>query len=58
MTLFQRKRIRVIKEEMERRHAAAEAGADNLLDKLKAFKWTAAVLAGAVSVIVFLWSLS
>ena len=45
MTMFQRKRIRIIKEE--------------LLDKLKASKWTAAVLLGAaLLVIASLWMLS
>lgn len=53
MTMFQRKRI---KEEIERRHELAEAGADGLLDKLKASKWTAAILSGAaVLAVVFLW---
>lgn len=56
MTMFQRKRIRLIKEEMERRHAVADSAADNLLDKLKSSKWTAAILAAAIAAIVFFWS--
>ena len=59
MTMFQRKRIKAIKEEMERQHAAIDLGADRLIEKLKASKWTAAILLGAVVLaIVFLWSLS
>ncbi|MGH8685104.1 MAG: hypothetical protein ACREUM_07115 [Nitrosospira sp.] len=55
MTMSQRKRI---KEEMDRQNAAADAGADRLLDKLRASKWTGALLlAVAVIVIVVLWSL-
>jgi hypothetical protein len=56
MTMFQRKRI---KEEMERQHALAEAGADSLLGKLKASKWTAAILLGAIVLAAgFVWALS
>lgn len=59
MTMFQRKRIRALKEEMERQHAVTDSGADRLLDKLKASKWTAAILLGvAVLAVVFLWILS
>lgn len=59
MTMFQRKRIRIIKEEMEKQNAAADASADRLLDKLKASKWTAAVLVGAgLFAIALLWVLS
>jgi hypothetical protein len=56
MTQFQRKKIQ---EEIERQNAKADAGADKLLDKLKASKWTGAALlsAAAVVVIVVLWSL-
>lgn len=56
MTQFQRKKIQ---EEIERQNAKADAGADKLLDKLKASKWTGAflLLAAAVVVIVVLWSL-
>lgn len=55
MTMYQRNRI---KEEIDRQKAAADAGADRLLDKLKASKWTAAILlASAVILIVILWSL-
>lgn len=58
MTMFQRKRIRDIREEMDRKNAAADAGADRLLDKLRASKWTGMLLlAAAVIVIVVLWSL-
>jgi hypothetical protein len=57
MTMFQRKRIRIIKEEMEKQNAAVDASADKLLDKLKASKWTAAVLllGAALFVIALLW---
>jgi hypothetical protein len=59
MTMFQRKRIREIKEEIEKQHAAVEAGADRLIDKLKASKWTVAILLGGVLfAFVFLWNLS
>ncbi|SOD41721.1 hypothetical protein [Nitrosovibrio sp. Nv4] len=58
MTMFQRKRIRALKEDMERQHAVADSGADRLLDKLKASKWTATILLGAVVLaVVFLWIL-
>jgi hypothetical protein len=58
MTMFQRKRIRIIKEELEKQNAAVDASADNLLDKLKASKWTAAVLLGAaLFAIALLWML-
>jgi hypothetical protein len=59
MTMFQRKRIRDIKEEMDRQHAVAEAGADSLLDKLKASKWTGALLLAAALIVtvVVLWGL-
>lgn len=56
MTQFQRKRI---KEEIERKNAAADAGADRLLDKLRASKWTGAILlAAAVILLVLLWGLA
>lgn len=59
MTMFQRKRIRIIKEEMEKQNAAVDASADKLLDKLKASKWTAVVLLGAALLaIALLWILS
>ena len=59
MTMFQRKRIRIIKEELEKQNAAVDASADKLLDKLKASKWTAAVLLGAALLTVaILWILS
>ena len=55
MTMYQRNRI---KEEIDKQNAAADAGADKLLDKLKASKWTGAILlATAVVVIVVLWGL-
>lgn len=56
MTQFQRKRI---KEEIEKQNAAVEMGADRFLDKLRASKWTGAILlaVAAVMVIVVLWGL-
>ena len=56
MTQFQRKRI---KEEIEKQNAAVDAGADSFLDKLRASKWTGAILlaVAAVMVIVVLWDL-
>jgi hypothetical protein len=55
MTMYQRNRI---KEEIDRQNAAADADADRLLDKLRASKWTAAILlASAVILIIILWSL-
>ncbi|SCX82406.1 hypothetical protein SAMN05216308_101431 [Nitrosospira sp. Nsp13] len=56
MTQFQRKRI---KEEIEKQNAAVDAGADRFLDKLRASKWTGAILlaVAAVMVIVVLWNL-
>ncbi|PTR10830.1 hypothetical protein C8R32_101360 [Nitrosospira sp. Nsp5] len=56
MTQFQRKRI---KEEIEKQNAAVDAGADRFLDKLRASKWTGAILlaVAAVIVIVVLWDL-
>ena len=55
MTMYQRNRI---KEEINRQNTAADASADRLLDKLKASKWTAAILlASAVVLIIILWSL-
>ncbi len=45
-------------EEMEKVNAEMDTQADSFLDKLKASKWTAAILFGAaVIVIVVLWSL-
>jgi hypothetical protein len=59
VTMFQRKRIKAIQEEVERQHAAVEARTDGLLEKLKGSKWTAAILLSAVVfAIVVLWSLS
>lgn len=56
--MFQRKRIKGIKEEMDRKNAAADAGADRLLGRLRASKWTGALLlAAAVIVAIILWSL-
>lgn len=58
MTMFQRKGIRDIKEEMDRQNTAADAGADRLLDKLKASKWTAVLLLAVAGIVVaVLWSL-
>ena len=46
------------KEKAEEINVEADAQADSFLDKLKASKWTAAILLGAaVIVIVILWSL-
>ncbi len=45
-------------EEMEKVNAEMDTQADSFLDKLKASKWTAAILLGAaVIAIVVLWSL-
>lgn len=57
MTMFQRKRIRDIKEEMAGKNAAVEAHADRLLDRLRASKWTGALLAAATATVIVLWSL-
>jgi hypothetical protein len=62
MTMFQRKRIRLIKEEMDRTNAAADANVDSLLERFIASKWTGAIsaavlLAAVVFAIVALWSL-
>lgn len=55
MTQYQRNRI---KEEIDRQNAQADAEADRLLDKLRASKWTAAILlAAAVVLLVVLWNL-
>lgn len=55
MTMYQRNRI---KQEFDRQNAAVDAEADGLLDKLKASKWTAAILLGSIVVlIVIIWSL-
>lgn len=55
MTEFQRKRIR---DEINRQNAAADAGADRLLDKLKASKWTALLLLAVAGIVIaVLWSL-
>lgn len=54
MTMYQRNRI---KEEIDKQNAAADAEADSLLDKLKASKWTAAImLAAAVVAVVIVLS--
>jgi hypothetical protein len=62
MTMFQRKRIKLIKEEMDRTNAAADADVDNLLERFIASKWTAAIsiavlLGGVVFAVIALWSL-
>lgn len=58
MTMFQRKHIRNIKKEMDRQHAVAEAGTDSLLDKLRASKWTGALLLATIVIVtVVLWGL-
>jgi hypothetical protein len=58
VTMFQRKRIKAIQEEVESQRAAAEARADGLLEKLKESKWTAPILLGAVVFAIVLWGLS
>jgi hypothetical protein len=62
MTMFQRKRIQLIKEEIDKKNAAADADVDNLLERFIASKWTAAIsvavlLAAFVFAIVALWGL-
>lgn len=49
MTMFQRQKL---KEYTEKMNAEADAKADSLLDKLKASKWTAAILGGAGALII------
>ncbi len=49
MTQFQRKKIQ---EEIERQNAKADAEADKLLDKVKAWPWTGAVLIFVATIIV------
>lgn len=59
MTMFQRKRIKAIQEEVESQYAAVETRADGLLEKLKESKWTVPILLGAVVfAIAVLWGLS
>ncbi|SOD42366.1 hypothetical protein [Nitrosovibrio sp. Nv4] len=56
MTMFQRQKL---KEYAEKMNAEADKGADSLLDRLKASKWTAVMLLGAaVVMIIFLWAIS
>lgn len=62
MTMFQRKRIKLIKEGMDRTNAAADADLDSLLERFMASKWTAAIsiavlLGGVVFAVIALWSL-
>ena len=62
MTMFQRKRIKFINEEIDRTNAAADADVDNLLERFIASKWTAAIsiavlLGAVVFAVIALWSL-
>jgi hypothetical protein len=62
MTMFQRKRIKLIEDAINKTNAAADADVDNLLERFIASKWTAAIsvtvlLAGAVFAVVALLSL-
>jgi hypothetical protein len=62
MTMFQRKRIKLIRDAIDKTNAAADADVDNLLERFIASKWTAAIsvavlLAGAVFAVVALLSL-
>ncbi|MDN5882479.1 MAG: hypothetical protein L0H37_08915 [Nitrosospira sp.] len=57
MTMFQRKRIRDIKEEMAGKNAAVEAHAARMHDRLRASKWTGALLAAAAAIVIVLWGL-
>ena len=62
MTMFQRKRIQLIKEAIDKKNATADADADSLLERFIASKWTGAIsaailLAAVVFAIVALWSM-
>ena len=46
------------KEKAVQLNAAADAEADSLLDKLKASKWTALVIVGAIAVTLLVWGIS
>jgi hypothetical protein len=62
MTMFQRKRIQLIKEAFDKKNATADADADSLLERFIASKWTGAIsaailLTAVVFAIAALWSL-
>ena len=62
MTMFQRKRIQLIKEAIDKKNATADAHVDGLLERFIASKWTGAIsaavlLAAVVFAIVALWSM-
>jgi len=62
MTMFQRKRIQLIKEAIDKKNATADADVDSLLERFIASKWTGAIsaailLAAVVFAIAALWSL-
>jgi hypothetical protein len=62
MTMFQRKRIQLIREAIDKKNAAADADVDNLLERFIASKWTAAISiavlsAAALFAVVALWNL-
>jgi hypothetical protein len=62
MTMFQRKRIQLIKEAIDKKNAAADEDVDSLLERFIASKWTGAIsaavlLAAVVFAIVALWSM-
>jgi len=62
MTMFQRKRIQLIKEAIDKKNAAADGDVDSLLERFIASKWTGAIsavvlLAAVVFAIAALWSL-
>jgi hypothetical protein len=62
MTMFQRKRIQLIKEAIDKKNATTDADVDSLLERFIASKWTGAVsaavlLAAVVFVIAAVWSL-
>ena len=62
MTMFQRKRIKLIKDGINKTNAAADADVDNLFERFIESKWTAAIsvavlLAAVVFAVVALWSL-
>lgn len=64
MTMFQKKAAETaaqrrarMKDAVEKKHAELDAQADGLLDKLRASKWTAAILIGG-AVAVAVWALA
>ncbi|SEO77295.1 hypothetical protein [Nitrosovibrio sp. Nv6] len=52
MTMYQRKKLKEYADKFNEMNTEAENGADSLLDKLKASKWTAAILGGAGAIII------